>query len=155
MSILIKKIFKTETAHIVRLASSQRCRESVHGHSYKWIVTILDEEKLKENGMVIDFIDLKPIKEFIDQFDHAMILWQNDTQQFKDFFLNNCERVIIMLKNTTAENMAKLIHKFTQDWLKISYPNRLLICKKVEVWETETGCGMATSSDNNDIIIIK
>ncbi|MBY0444649.1 MAG: 6-carboxytetrahydropterin synthase, partial [Burkholderiales bacterium] len=32
---LIRKLFKFENAHIVRNCSSERCRSSIHGHSYR------------------------------------------------------------------------------------------------------------------------
>jgi len=146
----IIKTFKTETAHIVRNAVSDRCRFNVHGHSYKWEVTISGDVK-EENGMVLDFIELKPIKEFIDQFDHAMVLWSKDQKEFIEFFLTNCQRVLIMKQNTTAENMAALIHKFTQNWLDTNHKG--LYCTSVRVHETETGCAEAISSNLNDILV--
>ena len=32
---LIRKLYGFENAHIVRNCSSDRCRRSIHGHSYK------------------------------------------------------------------------------------------------------------------------
>ena len=37
---IIRKLFKFENAHIVRGCSTQRCRASLHGHSYKVESTI-------------------------------------------------------------------------------------------------------------------
>ncbi|MEE8588108.1 MAG: 6-carboxytetrahydropterin synthase, partial [Sulfurimonadaceae bacterium] len=51
---IIRKQFKFENAHIVRGCSSQRCRASLHGHSY--IIEILFESNFLDNGqMVYDF----------------------------------------------------------------------------------------------------
>jgi len=146
----IIKSFETETAHIVRNAVSRRCRFSVHGHSYKWEVTVSGNVN-PINGMVLDFIELKPIKEFIDKFDHAMVLWNEDNKEFIDFFLTNCERILIMKKNTTAENMAALVHNFTSQWLKTIDKN--LICLEVKVHETRTGCAVANFSDDDDVLV--
>jgi 6-pyruvoyltetrahydropterin/6-carboxytetrahydropterin synthase len=137
----------------VRLASSERCKYSIHGHSYKYHIKIQDNFPLGENGMVIDFIDLKPVKDFIDKLDHATVLWYHDELSFKEFFHNNCRRVIEMKKNTTAENMSRLVFRFVKDWLFQTYPNRKLTILEVKVWETETGCGIATSCDEEDILI--
>jgi 6-pyruvoyltetrahydropterin/6-carboxytetrahydropterin synthase len=148
----IEKVFETETAHIVRGATSERCKFNVHGHSYKWEVEICGP--VNDFGMVIDFIELKPIKEFIDLFDHAMILWSEEENSFVDFFKTNCKRVMVMKKNTTAENMARLVHKYTNEWLNHrpgGTPDTYK-CTQVNVWETRTGCGIATSSDTDDII---
>jgi len=149
---LIKKRFKTETAHIVRGAVSERCKHSLHGHSYKFDVTI--EGELGDNGMVLDFIELKPIGEFIDSMDHATVFWDKDEQPLINFFKSSFDRVVIMKKNTTAENMARLIFNFAKSWLiKKGYSH--LKVKQVDVWETETGCGIATECDEDDIIVFK
>lgn len=152
---VIKKIFKTETAHIVRNAYSNRCKYNIHGHSYKWIIHIegpIDEK----TGMIIDFKQLNPIKKYIDQFDHTTVLWKKEKKYIKDFFLKNFKRVIIMEQNPTAENMARLIYGFVSKWLitfswdpTTPYYDRLSKFKVnlVEVWETETGCGVANNYD--------
>ncbi len=140
---MISKTFTTETSHIVRNASSIRCAENIHGHSYRWIVYI--KGHLQQNGMVIDFTDLKPIKEFIDLFDHATVFWKEENEDIIRFFKSNFCRVIVMNKNCTAENMARVVLKFSIDWLRKNYPNCWL--DKVEVWETATGCGIAKWED--------
>lgn len=154
----IKKVFKTETAHIVRNAISERCRFNVHGHSYKWEV-IIEGPMDPISGMVLDFKELKVIKEFIDQFDHAMVLWSEDDPNFIKFFMDNTHRVIVMKKNVTAENMARVLHRLVNEWLTFCYcilfkpgTKGQYTCKQVNVWETETGCAETTESDENDII---
>ena len=146
----ISKTYKTETAHIVRNAFSERCKFNVHGHSYKWVVSIKGEVN-PESGMVIDFGALKPVKDFIDQFDHSMILWEQDDANFIQFFKNNTKRHIIMKQNTTAENMARLVHQWIDHWL-FRIGGELWV-DKVEVWETETGSAIATNSSCDDIIV--
>ena len=68
-----------------------------------------------------------------------------------------------MKKNCTAECMASLIHKFTQDWLNVeknrSASEELIgsknyyRCVEVRVHETTTGCAIADSSDEDDVCI--
>jgi len=149
----ISKTYKTETAHIVRNAFSERCKFNVHGHSYKWVVHVKGHVNEK-TGMVIDFGALKPIKDFIDQFDHAMVLWEKDDINFIQFFKDNTQRHIIMKKNTTAENMASLVYGFVEKWLVKKYlMHSNVYVQKVEVWETDTGRAIATSFDEDDIIV--
>lgn len=143
----IIKTFKTETAHIVREAVSERCKFNVHGHSYVWEVGI--KGPVKPNGMVLDFKELQPIKDLIDKFDHAMVLWADDDSNFIKFFLDNCKRVLIMKKNTTAENMASLVYNFVTEWLEVYHPD--CSCVAVKVHETVTGCAKASSSDGDDV----
>ncbi len=75
---IIRKLFKFENAHVVRGCSTQRCRASIHGHSYK--VEVLFESKYLDNGqMVYDFGLMKRgMKELIDSFDHGVAIWDGD-----------------------------------------------------------------------------
>ncbi|OYZ59284.1 MAG: 6-carboxytetrahydropterin synthase QueD, partial [Sulfuricurvum sp. 24-42-5] len=79
---IIRKLFKFENAHIVRGCSSERCRASVHGHSYK--IEVLFESDYLDNGqMVYDFGLMKQgMKALIDSFDHSIALWSGDDVQY-------------------------------------------------------------------------
>ena len=142
---IIKK-FKSETAHIVRNAFSERCAFSFHGHSYIYEVAI--DGGVKEDGMVLDFKRLTPVKLFIDQFDHSSILWENEKQEVKDFFVTNFDRVLIMKKNPTAENMVRIISCYVNNWLANKFPECTL--GYVRIWETETGSAQDNNFDEDD-----
>ena len=144
----IEKIFKSETSHIVRGAVSDRCRVNIHGHSYIYHIEI--EGPIEENGMVLDFIELKPIGQFIDKFDHANIFWSEEKRDIVEFFKSNFERVLVMKKNCTAENMARLVFKFVSDWVKTLGRNDIKV-KKVKIFETTTGSSTARECDENDV----
>jgi len=145
---IITKQYVTETAHIVRNAVSERCKYNIHGHSYTFEVGIIGDINPK-TGMVIDFKEFGPIKAYIDKFDHAMVLWASDFDYILDFFTNNFKRVIIMSKNCTAENMAKLIHRELKAMLvEKDIPAQV---QTVKVWETATSCAIAIDSDDTDI----
>lgn len=143
---IIKK-FKSETAHIVRNAFSKRCSFSVHGHQYLFEVGI--EGPVQSDGMVLDFKRLSPITTFIDLFDHSTILWQREKEEIKDFFKNNFNRVLIMEKNPTAENMVRLVAKFVSEWLKKEYSFCSL--SFVRIWETESGSARSSEFDEDDV----
>ncbi len=75
---LIRKLFKFENAHTVRNCTSDRCKRSIDGHSYK-VELLLKASKLDHGQMVYDFGLLKGvIKDLYDSFDHAICFWQND-----------------------------------------------------------------------------
>ena len=79
---LIRKLFKFENAHIVRNCTSDRCKRSIHGHSYK-VELLLKASKLDHGQMVYDFGLLKGvIKDLYDSFDHAICFWQNDDPEY-------------------------------------------------------------------------
>lgn len=79
---IIRKLFHFENAHIVRNCTSDRCRRSIHGHSYK--VEVLLEAQAFDNGqMVYDFGLMKgALKELIDSFDHAVAYWDRDDAEY-------------------------------------------------------------------------
>ena len=151
----IQKIFKSETAHITRNVFSSRSKFNIHGHSYKWIIG-LDGDIDQSNGMLIDFKLLKPIKDFVDKFDHSTVLWSKEENSVKEFFKNNFKRVIIMVRNPTAENMARALFKKTDDWLKTDFKydksKRTIFVSYAEVWETENSSARTSEADTFDII---
>ena len=99
----IRKLFKFEGAHIVRNCSSERCKKSIHGHSY--IVEVFFTGSGLDNGhMIMDFGLMKTtIKDFIDGFDHAYSLWHKESQDFKNFMIENSDRWIEMPVSPSAE----------------------------------------------------
>ncbi|MEM5828572.1 MAG: 6-carboxytetrahydropterin synthase QueD [Candidatus Aenigmatarchaeota archaeon] len=87
----------------------------LHGHSYK-VTIILEGDKL-ENGMLIDFGEIRKIsKEIEDKLDHT--------------HLNN------LLLIPTAEMLAKLIFEYFENRLKELNINNVRV-KEVIVQETE------------------
>ncbi|KGK98028.1 6-carboxy-5,6,7,8-tetrahydropterin synthase [Methanococcoides methylutens] len=78
----------------------------VHGHTYK-IEIVLEGEK-KENGMVMDFYEIKKtVREILKKYDHKLL---NDILQFP-----------------SAENMCEHIHADLSE--NLGYP------LSVKVWE--------------------
>lgn len=67
---LIRKLFKFENAHVVRNCTSDRCKRSIHGHSYK-VELLLKASKLDHGQMVYDFGLLKGV---IMTFSIALIM---------------------------------------------------------------------------------
>jgi len=128
----VTKTYRTETAH--RLMDYDGKCSHLHGHSYKWEVTITGG--LDKSGMVIDFKDLKKIlNTVIGSLDHALVLRGDDP------FLGNIpkatngdrQRLIIMSANPTAENMAIMVASNIKDLLPVD-----VSLYSVRVHETET-----------------
>lgn len=87
--------------------------ENIHGHNYKVEVTIKGD-KLKENFILEDFVDLKNnLRKVLQVLDHRIL---NDIEFFKN-------------TNSTSEMIAKYIY----NELKKIYTNLY----SVKVWETE------------------
>ena len=151
MQTVIEKIMKSETAHIVRNAASERCRFNVHGHSYVWEIA-LEGPINASTGMVVDFKELKPIKDFVDDFDHAMVFSSEETEEVLKFFYSNFQRVLVMQKNCTAENMARALFKFARDFIAREYGGQLKVAY-ARVRETATGAAVAYDCDEQDVIV--
>lgn len=105
---LIRKKFAFENAHIVRNCSSDRCRRSIHGHSYK--VEILLEAHAFDNGqMVYDFGLMKgTIRDIVDAFDHAIAFWDKDDASYIDYCKQFSARWIAIPVSPSAEQFSRL-----------------------------------------------
>ena len=145
---LIRKSFKFEAAHIVRNAVSERCKYSIHGHSYK-VEVCLKGKVNSETGMVMDFIEVKNcgIYNLLDSYDHATIIWSKDSDEYINDIKKHSKRIVMMDLNPTAENMAITFHKQIQKLL--DKLNRDIKVEWVRVHETDTGYAQSEISDIN------
>lgn len=112
----VTKEFTFDAAHFLENYNG-KCA-NLHGHTYRLQVTVFG--KLNEQGMVIDFGELKKIveTEIINTFDHKLI---------NDFFPFN----------PTAENMVVHIFEVIKDYLETNYKDKVFI-EKVRLYETPT-----------------
>lgn len=106
---IIRKLFKFENAHIVRGCSTQRCRASLHGHSYK--VEVLFESQFLDHGqMVYDFGLMKQgMKTLIDSFDHAIALWDGDDAAYIADMKRHSSRWVQLPVSPSAEQFSRVI----------------------------------------------
>ena len=105
----IRKLFKFENAHIVRNCSSERCKYSIHGHSYQ-IELILQAHRLDHGQMVYDFGLLKSsIKDIIDSFDHAICFWSKDDSDYIDACKKFSNRWVSLSVSPSAEQFSRVI----------------------------------------------
>ncbi|URW79806.1 6-pyruvoyl trahydropterin synthase family protein [Xiashengella succiniciproducens] len=107
--IRITKEFRFEAAHALHNYDGL-CR-NIHGHSYILKVTVIGEPITDSNspklGMVMDFGDLKDIvnREIISEFDHALIVSRNVSQDTIREMGQMAERHFVMSYQPTCENM--------------------------------------------------
>lgn len=151
----IRKSFEIEMGHVVRNCSTDRCRFSIHGHSAK-IEVFFKAKKLDNAGMIMDFGLMKhAIKQFIDSFDHAYVVWEKDDEKFKEFHKQYNRRWIETPFNPTAEILALYFCYMVNEIIKHTEFNNgedeSLICSKVTYHETRTGSATATFEDLQDI----
>lgn len=114
---LIRKLFKFENAHIVRNCTSDRCKRSIHGHSYK-VELLLKASKLDHGQMVYDFGLLKGvIKDLIDSFDHAICFWQADNPEYIQACQNFSARWVALPVSPSAEQFSRIFFFLAQQVL--------------------------------------
>ena len=83
---VIRKLYRIESAHTVRNAVSERCSQNYHGHSGV-IEVFLKSNHLDNAGMIYDFGAFKnTIGSLIDMFDHSVHLWRGDDPGCIKFF---------------------------------------------------------------------
>lgn len=105
---IIRKVYEFENAHIVRFCSSKRCKESIHGHSYRCEV-LLSSKYLDNASMVYDFgLMKKEIKMIIDSFDHTTTLYAGDSSEYKNDMKKHSKRWIELPYNPSAEQFSRV-----------------------------------------------
>ncbi|MCU4409491.1 6-carboxytetrahydropterin synthase [Acinetobacter oleivorans] len=147
---LIRKLFKFENAHVVRNCTSDRCKRSIHGHSYK-VELLLKASKLDHGQMVYDFGLLKGvIKDFIDSFDHAICFWEKDDSQYIDACQTFSARWISLPVSPSAEQFSRIFFYLAQQVLQSTITQNGegdVEVYSVIVHETDTGYAQSFIED--------
>lgn len=150
---LIRKLFKFENAHIVRNCTSDRCKRSIHGHSYK-VELLLKASKLDHGQMVYDFGLLKGvIKELFDSFDHAICFWQKDDAAYIDACKTFSARWISLPVSPSAEQFSRIFFFLAQQVLNSTSTQNGegdVEVYSVIVHETDTGYAQSFQEDINN-----
>jgi 6-pyruvoyltetrahydropterin/6-carboxytetrahydropterin synthase len=147
---LIRKLFKFENAHIVRNCTSDRCKRSIHGHSYK-VELLLQASKLDHGQMVYDFGLLKGvIKDFFDSFDHAICFWQDDNPEYIQACKNFSARWVSLPVSPSAEQFSRIFFFLAQQVLASTITQNgegEVDVYSVIVHETDTGYAQSFLED--------
>jgi 6-pyruvoyltetrahydropterin/6-carboxytetrahydropterin synthase len=126
----IAKEFRWEMGH--RLPFHNGGCQNIHGHSYRMRVTI--EGRLDDNGMVLDYFDMKEIVDpIVQRVDHSF-LCDNRDEQMLAFFRDNPLKHVIVPFRTTAENITAWFLELVATELR-RFPNIKTLT--IRVYETE------------------
>ncbi len=147
---IIRKLFKFENAHIVRKCTSNRCKNSIHGHSYK--VEVLFESNFLDNAqMVYDFGLMKgKIKDIIDSFDHATTFWKEDDMEYINAIKKFSQRWVALPVNPSAEQYSRVIFLMVEKILqqtKMKNGEEGIKVYSIIVHETDTGYAQCFRKD--------
>tara|TARA_B100000029_G_scaffold211957_1_gene209967 strand:+ start:603 stop:1043 length:441 start_codon:yes stop_codon:yes gene_type:complete len=137
----IVKIIQWDMGH--RVLNHRSICKGIHGHRYKAEICldgdIITRSGVSEEGMVIDFADIKKTaKSFIqDELDHAFMVWNKD-KELIDFFSNSKGHKPVFVPFTpTAENVAKYIFDILNTKFKDVFNSGLKL-HSIKLWETPT-----------------
>jgi 6-pyruvoyltetrahydropterin/6-carboxytetrahydropterin synthase len=147
---IIRKLFKFENAHIVRGCSSVKCRESIHGHSYK--VELLFESNYLDNGqMVYDFGLMKQnMKALVESFDHAIALWSGDKIEYVESMKHFSSRWVELPVSPSAEQFSRVMFVVIDRLLQLTSTKngeKEVRLYSVIVHETDTGYAQCFRDD--------
>lgn len=147
---IIRKKYLFEGAHIVRNCSSDRCKRSIHGHSYT-VEVFFTADKFDNGMMLLDFgLTKGTIKDLIDSFDHAYSLWDQESGPFIDFIEDNSARWIKMPVSPSAEAYSLMFLRCIDAILKntqLANGEGNVQVSSVRVHETATGYAEAFRAD--------
>jgi len=147
---IIRKLFKFENAHVVRGCTSQRCKYSIHGHSYK-IEVLFESNYLDHGQMVYDFgLTKLMIKELIDSFDHSTALWNKDDKEYIEAIKKHSLRWVSLPVSPSAEQFSRVIFLIVDKLLsqtQMSNGEKDVHLHSVIVHETDTGYAQGFRED--------
>ena len=137
-----------DAGHRIPSHKSQ-CR-NLHGHRYAIEITlsgdIIRREGASDNGMVMDFSDVKTIarKAVVNVWDHAFLVYKGDDTVLG--FLNTLpdHKTVIMDTIPTAENMAAEAFRILDALYRDTYGNHLKL-ERVRLYETPNSWADALS----------
>lgn len=147
---IIRKLYKFENAHVVRNCTSDRCKRSIHGHSYK-VEVLLEAQFLDQGQMVYDFGLMKTtIRDMIDSFDHAITFWNQDIAEYQAACKNLSARWVALPVSPSAEQFCRLFFVLIDAILKqtvMQNGEQGVTLHSVIVHETDTGYAQGFRED--------
>lgn len=135
----ITRRLEFDAGHRIPNHNSQ-CKH-LHGHRYAIEITlsgdIIMQEGISEQGMVMDFSDVKRIakEQVVDAWDHAFLVYRGDTTVLA--FLNTIpgHKTVVLDAVPTAENLAKAAFMLLDPAYRDTYNNHLTL-ERVRLYET-------------------
>ncbi|MDR2195748.1 MAG: 6-carboxytetrahydropterin synthase QueD [Gallionellaceae bacterium] len=147
----ITRRLEFDAGHRIPNHNSQ-CRH-LHGHRYAIEITlsgdIITTEGASEQGMVMDFSDVKRIalEQVVNAWDHAFLVYRDDTAVLD--FLNSLpqHKTVILDAPPTAENLAETAFRLLDGAYRDVYHNHLRL-ERVRLYETPNNWADCVRSEN-------
>ena len=146
----IVKIIQWDMGH--RVLHHRSICKGLHGHRYKAEICVsgdlVSEFGKSEEGMVIDFADIKKMsQEFIQsKLDHAFMVWEKDEELLNFFNESKGHKPVIVPFTPTAENVAVYIYNTLKDKFHDVYKTGLHL-HSIKLWETPSSYAFYEQSE--------
>jgi 6-pyruvoyltetrahydropterin/6-carboxytetrahydropterin synthase len=146
----VVKIIQWDMGH--RVMNHRSVCKGLHGHRYKAEICVegnlVSEPGISEEGMVIDFADIKKISNsFIqEKLDHAFMVWEKDLELLEFFEKSEGHKPVIVPFTSTAENVAKYIFDELDGKFRDHFGTGLRL-HSIKLWETPTSCAIYSIED--------
>jgi len=136
---LITRRLEFDAGHRIPNHASQ-CRH-LHGHRYALEITLAGEivqtEGAAEQGMVMDFSDMKAIAHaaLVERWDHAFLVYQGDRVVVEFLAALPRHKTVVLPVVPTAENLAVEAFRILDAAYADTYGNQLRL-QRVRLYET-------------------
>ena len=145
----IRKMFKFNNMHVVRNCSSERCKFSLHAHTYE-IEIIFSGNSVDNGKMIMDFGLMKgTIKDLIMSFHNSLTVWDKDKELIKEMS-NITDRIVITPFSPSAEQFSLYFLGALRGVLRSTEFNNGegdIVVHSVKVHETRSGYAESFYSD--------
>ena len=135
----IGKVIQWDMGH--RVLNHRSICKGLHGHRYKAEICVegelIDQSGASEEGMVIDFADIKRTAQKLihDELDHAFMVWDKDAELLDFFKHSKGHKPVIVPFTPTAENVAAYIFHILEGKFLDVYKTGLHL-QSIKLWET-------------------
>ena len=135
----ITRRLEFDAGHRIPNHTSQ-CKH-LHGHRYALEITlsgdIITREGVSEQGMVMDFSDVKRIanEQVVNAWDHAFLVYRGDTRVLEFLATMPGHKTVVLDVVPTAENLALVAFKLLDHAYRDTYNNHLTL-ERVRLYET-------------------
>ena len=135
----IGKVIQWDMGH--RVLNHRSICKGLHGHRYKAEICVegqlIQEPGISEEGMVIDFADIKRTAQKLiqEELDHAFMVWDKDEELLEFFKHSKGHKPVIVSFTPTAENVAVYIFHILKDKFSDVYKTGLHL-QSIKLWET-------------------
>ena len=144
----IGKVIQWDMGH--RVLNHRSICKGLHGHRYKAEICVegelIDQPGASEEGMVIDFADIKRTAQKLvqEELDHAFMVWDKDEELLEFFKHSKGHKPVIVSFTPTAENVAVYIFHILKDKFSDVYKTGLHL-QSIKLWETPSSYALYES----------